>query len=949
MPETNPIRCGVRPGCIGGLRDGRECKHINDCPGATACVPVDKGCKIEEPCFGCDVVDAQHAVRSCGVCLKCTQEEIDEQAAFPDHVFPFRCCPALDGSPILEPVPPGKKCDNTPGYLSDCAREFDCACRADPCEDEHDVGDIAPDACEPNPGQLLHNNLTYVNEHVTVSANLFCGALGCVGDGTVDYYLINVTDSTLLTVYVPLMNPPPNVAVSTQELTLIDGESQPVLFVALGGPVADGPYLVYTTVLPSLGVFALRFDVPCGESGPACVPYKFHYKTSLPPCPDELCDLPPCLSSIDCDGELSCWSCDHKYGRCIEQANCADDLCLIAGQPNDTCIDSGNGAPCRLCTGDDCVLGQCREGVCTIPEPPPEPVHFDCNCACERICCTATQCPPREGYTRLCDVDTGTCVYRAILESPSPPPGPSSLGAFSASRAGVPMSAHCVQPALDASERGYTAYAMDRFGGFDRTTGARRPALCGGSVEWQHIHIDEPDVLPTDLQAPCCTASTAWHAECLDGAGAGNETGHTWADRAWLMMHHAHLDAQQGRALDAAHKACCASLIWAAIGRACGRTDDAWQLRSASVVRESNGPVMQLWEDGFGDGDTNDFVLFVRTVELRVGGGSELVAQNTHTYPLARGGGFQASYGLAFGASGAFPQHRVDESTACPDRERRLARSVLDQTATRRQLEAMSVTAAATAASSSIVGVLRHVVRSSDNTLPPRVADAECQTVAGAGSPSCPASTQFVALYADTAVALPRERPTLSESLETRVTFREPVVNTQSGTRYWPTRYAASAAYIPARAGGSTSAPRPRFVLRNHDCGISVLLDDTSTTADPLAVTVPASDAGYFRWPAEGMRLGVRRDSTDRTCHGGPLSGSERCTSDAVCGGGYCELPATHIGVPYPYFLDYYECRARGVDCALPGADEHCCSHEVQHWPRYVTRSDELLYEPLND
>ena len=925
-PEQNPTRCGVRPGCVGGPRDGRECKHKSDCPGGDACVPIEKACKIDEPCFDCDVVDAQHAVRSCGVCLHCTQEEIDDRVAHPERDFSFDCCPTLPGSPIVSPVPPEKKCDNTPGYLSDCAREFDCMCRATPCEDEYDVFDTAAD-CAPSSEQFCGASVHAVDEHRTVEANLFCrNSLGCAGDGSVDYYTINAT-ATVLRVYVPIMTPAPDVSVSSAVFSC-PGDASAVQFTTLGSPTVDGPNFVYTIVLPTLGAYLIRFRVACGGR-PACVSYKFHYSTTPPACPAAICERRTCLSSVDCDVESSCWSCDHKYGRCIEQAGCIDDICMAAGQPNDTCADTEDGALCRACTNDGCVLSRCFQSVCDITLQ--DAVRYDCNCVCERMCCTAADCPPVEGTSRHCDNEAGVCVYRP-LPAPPTPPGPSSLGGFTASRV---MSTDCTLAALDASERGYTAYAMDRFGAFDRSTGSRRPPLCGKNIEWQHIVI-EPTLVATDLQAPCCAATTSWHEECIDTLTHGNETGHTWADRAWMLMHHAHVKAQQGRVAEATNQACCASLIWAAIGRECGRRGDEWQLAGTTVVRQETGPVLQAFEDGFGDGDTNDFVLHVRTVELR---DADLVAVNTHTYPLARGGGFQASYGLAFGSSGAFPTHRADESTACPDREKRLAHSVLDQSATRRELDGV-----AKSPSGSIAVVFRHVVRSSDNTLPQRVIDAECQTVAGQGTSLCPASTAFVALYADTSVVLPREQPTLQESLESRLAFREPVVNTQSSTRYWPPRFAASAAYIPSQSGANAAA---RFVLRNHDCGVSILLGDGSTVASPLAITVPATAALYWRWPTEGTRLLMRATSTERTCRSGPMSGSEHCTNDAVCGGGYCNPPATKIGVPYPYAIDYYECKARGVDCTNAAHDQECCSHQVQHWYLYPMRSEELLFEPL--
>jgi hypothetical protein len=142
---------------------------------------------------------------------------------------------------------------------------------------------------------------------------------------------------------------------------------------------------------------------------------------------------------------------------------------------------------------------------------------------------------------------------------------------------------------------------------------------------------------------------------------------------------------------------------------------------------------------------------------------------------------------------------------------------------------------------------------------------------------------QTVVLYRVTATALPLLQESQADALADNVAFHEPVVNTQSGTRYQAPLYGVSAvAIVPPRV----AAVPTRFILRNSDCGVVVLLNDASKVDTPLAVEIPADGALLWRWPNEGVRLLARPDATDRTCLSGPLSGSLQCTNDNVCDGG---------------------------------------------------------------
>jgi hypothetical protein len=278
----------------------------------------------------------------------------------------------------------------------------------------------------------------------------------------------------------------------------------------------------------------------------------------------------------------------------------------------------------------------------------------------------------------------------------------------------------------------------------------------------------------------------------------------------------------------------------------------------------------------------------------------------------------------------------VQGAVTCPDRERRMSSSALDQSATLAQLKAMPAPA-----DGLFFGTLRHAVGTTDGTLPPGVAGADCATF-GSGTPACPTSAaQIVALYRLTSSALPLLQESQADALADAVAFHEPVVNTQSGTRYQAPIYGVSAvAIVPPRVA---TVPA-RFILRNSDCGVVVLLGDASKLDSPLAVEIPADGALLWRWPNEGVRLLARPDATDRTCLSGPLSGSLQCTNDNVCDGGVCAAPAARAGVPYPYAAAAYDCAARRITC--PRRNEPCCSDEITRWYLYAARSSALVYQP---
>lgn len=910
--------CGVRPGCKGGTRNNKECNTLSDCPGATACVPLKNACQITEPCFACEPFGPVDAMRSCRVCMYCTADEIAEQEENPDQVFAFKCCPVDLQGGVNGPIPPQDKCDKSQGSPSDCAREFDCACHVDSCVDKHDT----LEGYFPTTKQMCDNGLDVMQEDQILSATSQCVLDVDLLASDHDYYTVNVTTHKKVVVYI-------NNLLSHVKITQLDcpGTLDVAVFVDPDTTEIDGDYLKHEFTVAEFGLYAIRIFISCeSDTNYHCSPYKVFFKTQPVNCPLELCDLKACISAIDCDTAGSCFGCDNLYGRCIERSNCTRTECCDNGEPSDTCVDASDGVACRVCSNDDCRLGACASGLCVTSQ---QSLKFDCDCRCRRMCWKDEDCDVLDGYTRDCDTHNGACVYRVITPSPT-----AVLSSLRGQRASL-ANEECVRSALDASEKGYAAYAMDRFGGFT-STGERRPGLCGGSVEWQNVHIDTESV-PTLFQTDCCIATRdVWQSECFHGETTRtNETGHTWADRAWYMMHQARLMGQNGHAAHSVAKSCCASLIWSALGQACGRTSDVWSIDDGYVATNTIGPVAKWIEDGASDDDKNDAVLFVSqsTVYRR---DDTIASVNTHTYLLARGGGYEASVGIVYGTHGAFATHKTDETIVCPERERRLNRAALDQSSVMKQIAELEQPP-----TGSIVAIIRHVVAASDNKMPTGISDAECITVSGVGTTLCPA-TQFAALYPTTESALPLRSH--YDSLESSVKYRAPVVNTQSGMRFQAPEYAASSAYIPSRKVKRFTSP---FVLRNHDCGVTILDGDKATVAAPFIVTIPADAAQHTPWLTEGTPLFVRIDSNERYCRSGPLSGVEQCTNDAVCDGGYCAAPVAKTGAAYVFALEHFECAARGVDCTND-ASSRCCLPQVQQWYRYGERTKELLYEPQN-
>jgi len=545
----------------------------------------------------------------------------------------------------------------------------------------------------------------------------------------------------------------------------------------------------------------------------------------------------------------------------------------------------------------------------------------------------------------------------------------------------TPLESSCAQSALDAGERAFAAQTMDRFGGFDWNSGANRPPLCGSLVDTQYITISATTA-PVALQAQCCVAATGIEGVCFGGAESGNQTGRQWLCDANDLLNSAHIDSQRHNTLLAAERACCAGLIYAALGQACGRTGattDAWSLANTYVARSyngpsetgiTNGPVLEFYEDGHREGDTNDLGDSLRVVELyavesrrSTSSKAQLRAINVHSRLLARGGGFTSSYVMLVGnasATGSVVVEQAKSASACSNRNKLMAQMALNVTRTRADVARLEPLPAR-----SFVGVFRSARA---NALPKGVKASECTTIRSAslsgGTASCPLG-DLVVLYPTTRGALPDAATgilfdRLTESLSSSA-YREPTANTQKGTKFQLPQYGVDASIIlqPVGSSGVTPTQAIRFALRNEDCGVTVLGPSSAlplvappllATGGPLSMRIPIDGADGFRWAAEGVMLVQKHDSSDRKCLGGVDSGVAECTNDAMCAaGGMCSAPAARAGVPYLGAWFYFDCLARKIDCDPTTETEQsqiktlCCNEKIQSWYKYPDNID-LLY-----
>jgi hypothetical protein len=527
------------------------------------------------------------------------------------------------------------------------------------------------------------------------------------------------------------------------------------------------------------------------------------------------------------------------------------------------------------------------------------------------------------------------------------PQAPLALAQSRLLESGAVDTTECAARALDAAELAYTESAFDVFGAFDATNHRTAP-LCGADIEASRVAVSI-DAHGTTLNKCCSADLPALASTCLDGARILHASGHELFDRAWTALDRGTRALQRGAATNALQESCCAALYYAALAAACGRRSaaDAYQLgRGARVVRidaeQHVGAQCVLFDDGHLDGDLNDFVAEQRTVEVYDVAG-HLRAINVHVLPLARGGGYKSSYLLSVRGSTLGVLDR-GATAACSARTRALMHESYDPAEIAAQLGARTGVPAG-----AFVGIARHTT-TRDTTLPLGVRHTECATFGGSNDvPYCPLESANVAvLIADLRSTLPPGRhDTLERLLGDVVTTT--FTNTQSGTRRVRATFGVSATVaLPRRGTTSTGSGELRFVLSNDDCGAAVVLPPTeeAVPAEPMALTVPASACGSWRWTAEGHKLIQRPSATDRICRGGDNGGIEQCTSAAessnVCTatGGVCSDAPRTAGVPYEFAFEHFakctECRTAAQCRDSPScAKSHCCTDQVLQWYNY--------------
>ena len=661
------------------------------------------------------------------------------------------------------------------------------------------------------------------------------------------------------------------------------------------------------------------------------------------------------------------------------------------------CVGAKDGAPCinATTTRGLCSVGACRHERCEVATGA---TTFDCGCVCPARCHVDADCNDGNPHTDdFCIRATHQCVNSpsivATLHRPQPqrhtttttaPPTPAPTGVITnatlspptplviggSTSAGVRVLANsalvstaggaavptdgdrrCARLALDSAERAFAAASMDRVGGYDPVGKYRLPPLCAAERQASMPIVVEAERALTPLESSECCASAEIRAYCLGGARQLSRTGQQWSDQAWLTLDNAHREAQAGAANLAVRDACCAAMIYEAMGAACARTGDQWELAGATVGRiEEFGDVgarCMAADDGHPDKDLNDFVFELRRVELRCADARGLCAVNLHTLPLAHGGGHHTSLVVATGNGLSLASAVVDNGACSPRLAAAMPRA---ESVALLQHELDYGTPAL--AGGSFGEVVHHSLH--NDGLPHTVESwTRCVTFGPVGVSYCPRG-DVLPLYDNTRWPLPLTHPDalerLNETPAQRAAYREATTNTQRGTRRVRPLYAVSATIIPRPDGAPTTSDAVRLLLRNEDCGVTALFDSPQMLGAyemPLSISVPAAACAGWRWAAEGQPIfAVPGTAESRWCRGGADSALATCASGdtAQCAeGGQCA--AADAGVPYAYGWQHFQCLARGASCdTAPRSivDPACCTKTVRQWYAYATPA--LLY-----
>jgi hypothetical protein len=739
-----------------------------------------------------------------------------------------------------------------------------------------------------------------------------------------------------------------------------------------------------------------------------CLPYNVFATQSSPLCAADAppCSLPHCFSTRECPKSASDVGCDTRINRCIEggeheESPHFEDSHALAHRhhhhhhdddddDDGLCHDAQDGAPCILHSNAsvfDCFVGKCQSEHCVNATTP---VKFQCDCLCPPQCNSDNECNDNNQHTDdFCILPEHQCVFSPKIvprttthatatPSPAPPTTngsiingtlgdngtlPFSVVGFRSHAVTQVASEHdrlCLLITLDSAERAYAAGAMDRFGAF-AASGERLAPLSGGATDLtQSIRIYVDSRLGVLENSSCC-GDKATRLYCLDGMPVMERARGAWLDRAFLALDAAHRAAQAGSPAQANRDACCAAMIYEQMGAADGRDVDRYGLNTAIVERVEEhsdvGARCINTDDGHPDDDLNDFIFEMRRVDLYCNYGHRLCAINIHTLPLAHGGGFRTSLVLATGGNGncmLSPSLIVDNNDALGTCTPRL-KAAMPIDAARAFLTKSLGCESAALPDGSFAEVAHHALR--NGGLPSQIATSiSCSSFGVYGSTACP-HADVATLYANTRWPLPLTHPDALERLTQSggaavPRYREPTSNTQRGTRRVRALYAVSTTVVvaPLVTTFEHHVDYVHLVLRNEDCGMSILIDSLQLVGDkevPMAVSVPAAACPSWRWADEGAPLVRRPESAQRMCRGGDDSALVECSVDySVCAvGGTCELAPAQGGVAYPDGWQYFQCLARGVQCdqrQSGGDDAACCTDAVREW--YKNANAELLY-----
>jgi hypothetical protein len=469
--------CGTRPGCHGGLRDGRECRDDYDCPSDPdtknstsrkqhnheeqhpVCVPLSEGCQSDlVVCRNCTLTIDNSRI-SCATCLICTDDEVARGRG--------GCCQSLnnrhkyndawdddddersdDDDDTHDRRRYRPECNRAhANYTEQCGRKFTCECAYRPCRDRYDVfgaNDYFDNVCH----AARHDKLQQLSRRWLPD-----GPAVLFTDGSSDFYFVDARDTKVVisVTFLSQLHSTAKIVVSLQpysvacpdahttedEVITVTPSEQTELF-------ADSPDEEFAfTVTPGQFILEIKIIDVAGNNR-TCAIYDIGAESHAPICPDGVppCSLPHCFSARECPRGASLRGCDSRLSRCIESIygddHDDDDLHDDDGNRDldDLLLDNHHDAPLVVrpqradcvCDGADdgqpctdskpngsgmCVVGKCKQGRCSTTS---SSKTFDCDCVCAPRCHVDSECGDGNPNTDdFCIRNTHQCVHSPAL------------------------------------------------------------------------------------------------------------------------------------------------------------------------------------------------------------------------------------------------------------------------------------------------------------------------------------------------------------------------------------------------------------------------------------------------------------------------------------------------------------------------------------------------------